>query len=137
MDERTLPPGSLDQAVSAMQDALGSANVLTDAEAMGDYGDPFAPPGEWYRPGAVLLPGSVEEVQAVLRIAGEHGTPVWTSSQGRNKGYGGGAPRVSGSFALSLRRMNRVLDVDEENCWALVEPGVRFFDLYDHLRSIG
>ena len=30
--------------------------------------------------------------------------------------------------------MNRVLEVDEENCMALVEPGVRFFDLYDHLR---
>src|SRR5690606_36688932 len=90
-----------------------------------------------YSPGAVLLPGSVEDVQAMLRIAKAHGTPVWTSSQGRNNGYGGGAPRVSGSFAMSLRRMNRVLEVDEENCVALVEPGVRFFDLYCHLRTIG
>jgi len=135
--DRTIAPGRLDAAVNAMQDVLGAEHVLTDPAAMADYGDPFAPPGDWYRPGAVLLPGSVEEVQAVLRIAGEHGTPVWTSSQGRNKGYGGGAPRVSGSFALSLRRMNRVLDVDEDSAWALVEPGVRFFDLYEHLRSIG
>src|SRR5690554_4959679 len=137
MDERTLPPGHLDAALGAMKGALGAENVLTEPPAMADHGDPFAPPGEWYRPGAVLLPGSVEDVQAVLRIANEHGTPVWTSSQGRNKGYGGGAPRVSGSFVMSLRRMNRVLEVDEDNCVALVEPGVRFFDLYDHLRSIG
>jgi 4-cresol dehydrogenase (hydroxylating) len=33
--------------------------------------------------------------------------------------------------------MNKVLEVDEENCMALVEPGVRFFDLYDHLRMQG
>ena len=122
-------------ALRAMQSAVGADNVLT--QDLEDYGDPFGPPGDWYKPGAVLLPGSVEEVQAILRIANEHRTPVWTSSQGRNKGYGGGAPRVSGSFAVSLRRMNRVLEVDEENCMALVEPGVRFFDLYDHLRAIG
>ncbi|MDR2215380.1 MAG: FAD-binding oxidoreductase [Nevskiaceae bacterium] len=137
MDHNTLPPGSLDRAIRQMRAALGAQNVLTDPAAMADYGDPFAPPGDWYRPGAVLLPESVEQVQAVLRIANEHGTPVWTSSQGRNKGYGGGAPRVSGSFALSLRRMNRVLEVNEESCWALIEPGVRFFDLYAHLRASG
>lgn len=137
MDERSLPQGSIDPAIRAMEAALGAEHVLTDPAALADHGDPFAPPGEWYRPGAVLLPGSVEEVQAVLRIAGEHGTPVWTSGQGQNKGYGGGAPRVSGSFGLSLRRMNRVLAVDEDSCWALVEPGVRFFDLYEHLRAIG
>jgi 4-cresol dehydrogenase (hydroxylating) len=133
--DRAIAPGSLDAAIAAMQAALGAEHVLT--EGLEDHGDPFAPPGEWYRPGAVLLPGSVEEVQAVVRLANEHGTPVWTTSQGRNKGYGGGAPRVSGTFALSLRRMNRVLEVDEENCMALVEPGVRFFDLYDHLRRTG
>jgi 4-cresol dehydrogenase (hydroxylating) flavoprotein subunit len=137
MDDKTLPAGSLDAAIAEMRAVLGAEHVLTDPSAMADHGDPFAPPGEWYRPGAVLLPGSVEEVQAVLRVANKHGTPVWTSSQGRNKGYGGGAPRVSGSFALSLRRMNRVLEVDEDNCFAVVEPGVRFFDLYDHLRSTG
>jgi len=125
-------------ALAEMRNALGSENVLTEPDEMADYGDPFAPPGDdWYHPGAVLLPSSVEEVQAVLAIANRHGTPVWTSSQGRNKGYGGGAPRITGSFALSLRRMNRVLQVDEENCFAVVEPGVRFFDLYDHLREIG
>src|SRR5688500_15637923 len=128
--DRAIAPGSLEAAIAAMEAALGSENVLT--EGLEDHGDPFAPPGEWYHPGAVLLPGSVEEVQAVLRLANEHGTPVWTTSQGRNKGYGGGAPRVSGSFALSLRRMNRVIEVDEESAWALVEPGVRFFDLYQH-----
>src|SRR5688500_4176041 len=132
MDAITSAAGSLDAAIRDMQAALGVENVIVDEAGMADHGDPFAPPGEWYRPGAVLMPGSVEEVQAVLRIANQHGTPVWTSSQGRNKGYGGGAPRVPGSFTMSLRRMNRVIEVDEESAWALVEPGVRFFDLYQH-----
>ena len=137
MDANTTAAGSLDVAIRDMQAALGDENVLLNDSEMHDHGDPFAPPGEWYRPGAVLMPGSVEEVQAIVRLANEHRTPVWTSSQGRNKGYGGGAPRVSGTFTVSLRRMNRVLEVDEQNCMALVEPGVRFFDLYDHLRATG
>ena len=86
MDDKTLPPGSLDAAVRAMRAAIGGENVLSDPEELADHGDPFAPPGDWYRPGAVLLPGSVEDVQAVLRIANEYGTPICTSSQGRNKG---------------------------------------------------
>lgn len=131
------PGAGVERALAAMQAALGNEHVLVEEADLADHGDPFAPPGDWYHPGAVLMPGSVEEVQAVLRIANEHGTPIWTSSQGRNKGYGGGAPRVSGTFVMSLRRMNRVIEVDEDSCWALVEPGVRFFDLYDHLRSIG
>lgn len=137
MDAHTLATGSLDAAIRDMQSAIGVQHVIVDESGKSDHNDPFSPPGEWYEPGAVLMPASVEEVQAVLRIASHHGTPVWTSSQGQNKGYGGGAPRVSGSFTMSLRRMNRVLEVDEENCMALVEPGVRFFDLYDHLRSTG
>jgi 4-cresol dehydrogenase (hydroxylating) len=83
------------------------------------------------------MPDSVEEVQAILRIANEYRIPLWTSSQGRNNGYGGAAPRVSGAVVLSLRRMNRVLEVNEESATALIEPGVRFFDLYDHLRATG
>ena len=128
MDAMTADARSFDAALKAMQSAIGADNVLTDNLA--DHGDPFAPPGEWYHPGAVLLPGSVEEVQAILRIANDLRTPVWTSSQGRNKGYGGGAPRLSGSFSLSLRRVNKVLEVDEKRCMALAEPGGRLFDLY-------
>lgn len=138
LSEPKLPELNIDAAIRDMEAALGAEHVLTGKQDMAEFRDPFALPGvEWYEPGAVLMPSSMEEVQAVLRIANEHGTPVWTSGQGRNNGYGGAAPRMSGSFVLSLRRMNRVLEVDEDSAWALVEPGVRFFDLHDHLRSMG
>ncbi|MEY4502519.1 MAG: hypothetical protein RIS52_2409, partial [Pseudomonadota bacterium] len=123
-------------ALTAFVAALGADSVIADAPGIVEFRDPFAPPsGAWYEPGAVLLPASVEEVQTILRIANEHKTPLWTNGQGRNNGYGGPAPRVSGSFVMSLRRMNKVLDVDPVSATALVEPGVRFFDLYDYLRE--
>jgi FAD/FMN-containing dehydrogenase len=49
-------------------------------------------------------------------------------------GYGGAAPRVPGSVALDLgKNMNRILEVNVEGAFALVEPGVTFFDLHEYL----
>jgi 4-cresol dehydrogenase (hydroxylating) flavoprotein subunit len=134
--EARISPSTFDAAFRAFETALGADGVIAQGSELAEFRDPFAPStGDWFEPGAVLLPSSVEDVQAVLRIANAHKTPIWTHGQGRNNGYGGPAPRVSGSFVMSLRRMNRVLEVNEESAYALVEPGVRFFDLYDHLRA--
>ena len=46
--------------------------------------------------------------------------------------YGGPAPRVAGSIVLSLQRMNRILEVNEKLAYIVVEPGVTFFDVYNH-----
>ncbi len=136
--QHTISQSAFAAALSAFEAELGADGVIAGGPDLAEFRDPFAPPaGAWFEPGAVLLPTSVEEVQAILRIANAHKTPVWTHGQGRNNGYGGPAPRVSGSFVMSLRRMNRVLEVNEGSAYALVEPGVRFFDLYDHLRSTG
>jgi 4-cresol dehydrogenase (hydroxylating) len=79
----------------------------------------------------------VEEVQAVVRIAAEERVSLWPVSRGRNYGYGGASPRVDGSVVLDLHRMDRVLQVDDETGSALVEPGVTFLALAEHLRSTG
>ena len=66
--------------------------------------------------------------------AGFRSIPI---STGRNLGYGGSAPNASGSVVLDLKRMNRVLEVNERNAYALVEPGVSYFDLYRHIQEKG
>ncbi|HSV45774.1 MAG TPA: FAD-binding protein, partial [Ramlibacter sp.] len=58
-------------------------------------------------------------------------------STGKNLGYGGAAPSLTGSVVLDLKRMNRVLEVDERQGSCLVEPGVSYFDMYRHLQSMG
>ena len=83
------------------------------------------------------MPTSVEEIQQVLRIANETGVSLWTHSQGRNNGYGGPAPRVKGSVIVSLRDMNRVLEINERLGYAVVEPGVRWSDLYEAIEARG
>ncbi len=46
-------------------------------------------------------------------------------------------PVLSGSVVLDLKRMNRILEIDERNAYALVEPGVTYFDLYRAIQDKG
>ena len=65
------------------------------------------------------------------------GVPLWPVSRGKNFAYGGAAPVLSGSVVLDLSRMNRILEVNEKFGYALVEPGVSYFDLYDYIQGRG
>jgi len=128
----------MNAAIAAFADALGPDAVLTSERDLREHRDPYSYAGwDEFTASAVVLPATVEQVQAVVRIANAHRVRLWTFSQGRNNAYGGPAPRVSGSVLVSLRRMNRVLEVNEELAYALVEPGVRFFDLHEAVRSVG
>jgi 4-cresol dehydrogenase (hydroxylating) len=84
---------------------------------------------------AAVAPNSVEQVQAIVKVANEFSLPIYPISTGRNLTYGGAAPTYSGSVVLDLKRMNRILDVSARDKTCLVEPGVSYFDLYRHLRT--
>ncbi|OMP88335.1 Vanillyl-alcohol oxidase [Diplodia seriata] len=93
---------------------------------------------DYFVASAVVAPRGVPEVQAVVRLCNEFAIPVWPFSVGRNVGYGGAAPRVPGSVGLDVgRNMDRVLEVDEKNACCLVEPGVTYAGLYEHLVEKG
>ncbi|WP_138418107.1 FAD-binding oxidoreductase [Sinomonas gamaensis] len=114
---------------------VGPENVVRPHAEEG-YIDPYplqAGRAKW--PG--VRPANTSEVQELVRLAAETGTPLWTFSCGKNLGYGGPEPRDHGMVALDLSRMNRILKVDARLGYAVVEPGVTFFDLFDHIREHG
>src|SRR6266568_3143986 len=109
-----LPPGvsesAMDRAVAAFTAALGPDAVLTSEQDLREYRDPYAYVGwDEFTASAVVMPTSVEEVRAVVRVANEFRVPLWTFGQGRNHTYGGPAPRVRGSVLVSLRRFNETI----------------------------
>ncbi|HEY1648463.1 MAG TPA: FAD-linked oxidase C-terminal domain-containing protein [Terracidiphilus sp.] len=73
-------------------------------------------------PGAVVLPRSAAEVQAVVRVCARHKIPF--VSRGAGTGLSGGALPAEGGVVISLARMNRILEVDIANRYVVVEPGV-------------
>ena len=129
---------AFDAAVKAWRLAVGPDWVFTEAADVALYRDAYSPfygePEERVASAAVA-PASLEQVQAVVRAANEHRVPLYPISTGRNLAYGGSAPVHSGSGVLDLKRMNRVVEVNERNAYALVEPGVSYFDLYNHIQN--
>lgn len=86
-------------------------------------------------PLAVVHARTVEDVQAVLRIATETDTPVVT--RGAGTGLAGGANAGDGEIALSVRAMDRILEVRPDDLLAVVEPGILNADLNAALAEHG
>src|SRR5262249_20229700 len=78
-------------------------------------------------PTAGVLPGSTEEVARVVRIAVEAGMPV--VPRGAGTGLSGGALPVPGCVLLGLSRMKKILEVDLDDGWIRVQPGVINLDV--------
>ena len=127
-------PSELSAALKAFASAIGAENVFTSEQDKIDYSDHYSPDESRHMPGAALAPSSVEQVQAIVRIANQYKVPLWPISRGKNFGYGGAAPVLKGSVVLDLSRMKKI-ELDEENGTVLLEPGVGFFDLYDYLQA--
>jgi 4-cresol dehydrogenase (hydroxylating) len=133
-----IDPKAFSAAVRELEGVVGQQWVFTSEEDLYLYRDAYSPfwgEAEERLASAAVSPESVEQVQAILRIANAHKIPIYPISTGRNLGYGGAAPVYSGSVVLDLKRMNRILEVNERNATCLVEPGVSYFDLYRHIRA--
>ncbi|MGK0721759.1 FAD-binding oxidoreductase [Leucobacter sp. W1478] len=138
-----LPAVSATTDTEAVQAAFEEIAALIGADRImlgdgGEYRDPYQPQ-QWeaFTAAAVVQPDNAEEVQQIVRIAAAHGIPIWAQGQGRNNGYGGAAPRVSGGITINFRRMNRVLHLDEKLGYALIEPGVSFLEMYEAIEAAG
>jgi 4-cresol dehydrogenase (hydroxylating) len=121
--------------LTAAATLLGAENVSFGTDVEG-YLDAYAlGDARKFLPAGAVRPAEVPEVQALVRLANEYGVALWPIGRGKNLGYGGPAPRLPGSVVIDLGRMNRVVRVDDETAYAIVEPGVSFFDLYEELQT--
>ena len=137
-----LPPGvserDFSRALGQFAQTVGNEWVFSSDEDMNLYRDAYSPfwsEAEDRVPSAAVAPESVEQVQAIVRIANAYEIPLWTISTGRNLGYGGSSPVLSGSVVVDLKRMNRILEVNDKIHYAVVEPGVSYFDLYRYIQE--
>lgn len=139
-----VPPGlterEFSRVLSEFADVVGNEWVFSSDEDMDLYRDAYSPfwnEEEDRVPAAAVAPDGVKQVQEIVRIANAYQIPLWTIATGRNLGYGGSSPVYSGSVVVDLKRMNRILEVDDKIHYAVVEPGVSYFDLYRHIQERG
>ncbi len=136
-----LPDGidvlTFDAACEELRAVVGPEWLIRDNEQhLGSYRDPYSPNAiDTNAPSAAVAPKDVGEVQGVLAVARKYKIPLWTISTGRNFGYGGPAPRKAGCVVLDLKRLNRIVEVNEKHAYAVVEPGVSYHELHQYLQQ--
>jgi (+)-pinoresinol hydroxylase len=139
-----LPPNTSEakfaSVLAEFRAAVGDAWVFSSKEDVALYRDSYSI--YWGEPeervaSAAVAPANVEQVQQIVRIANKYRIPLYPISTGRNLTYGGSAPTLSGSVVVDLKRMNRILEVNEDRHFAVVEPGVSYFDLYNYIKERG
>ena len=87
------------------------------------------------RPLAVVLPETTEEVAKVVLACREF--DIHFVPRGAGTGLSGGAHATAGSVLIECSRMTRVLTVDAEDCFAIVQPGVVNAELSSEIRHLG
>jgi glycolate oxidase len=107
--------------IAALESAVGKANLLVADEEKTDYGSDETEDYH-FMPGLVVKPGSASEISAVMQLANEYKIPV--TPRGAGTGLSGGALPVFGGIVLSTERLNKIIEIDERNLQATVEPGV-------------
>ncbi len=88
-----------------------------------------------FMPQAVVWPGTVEEVSALMKLCHEERIPV--TVRGGGSGLAGGALPVAGGLVLSMKRFDRILNIDDRNFQVVVEPGVVTETLQNTLQERG
>ncbi|WCK55112.1 FAD-linked oxidase C-terminal domain-containing protein [Aneurinibacillus sp. Ricciae_BoGa-3] len=86
-------------------------------------------------PDAVVLPSSVEEVAAVLKVANEYKIPI--TSRGSGSNLCGGTVPVDGGIVLVTTRLNQLKEIDQENLTATFGPGLITADLHKAVEAQG
>src|SRR5512136_3415684 len=119
-------PASVTELAARMSAVVGERNCFSAGPDLLTYECDGLTHGRT-RPDVVVLPGSSAEVVEVVKLARAAGRPI--VPRGSGTGLSGGARPVPGCVVMSLTRMKRILQVDLENGWARVEPGVINLDV--------
>ena len=118
-----------------MAEVVGAGHLHTDAAMLARFAMSTA--SRPVLPLAVARPGTTGEVAALARLAVQHRIAIYPVSTGRNWGYGDACAVGAGQILLDLSRMNRIVKVDRELGYAVIEPGVTQQQLSDYLRDAG
>ena len=100
---------------------LGKENVCIEKEELEDYSHDETEDLKFY-PEVVVKPINSKEISKLVKLCNKNNIPI--TPRGAGTGLSGGALPVKGGILLSVERMNKIIEIDERNLQATVEPGV-------------
>lgn len=131
MTRPSSPVERMEAALRSWRKVLGNDYVLTDPAALRPYTCNVS--GLHRQIPAVLRPSNTESVRTIVEIANQFLVPLHPFGAGGNWGLGSKLPVQNDTILLDLSRMSRIVEVNAELGYAVVEPGVTQGHLYDYL----
>jgi glycolate oxidase len=119
----------------ALTEIVGAEHVFVGTAISDDYAHDEALTVTAQLPLAVVLPSDTAQVAAVLRLANDLGVPV--TARGSGTGLSGACTPSADGIVVSFERMHAILEIDEENHVAVVQPGVTLAELDEALAPRG
>ncbi len=116
-----------------MREVVGAGYVRTDPASLEPYAADAL--GQGHPPDLVVIPANTSEVAAIARLCNAERVPLVV--RGAGTGYTGGAVPTHGGVVISMERFTRILEIDQTNLLAVVEPNVITADLQRAVEKIG
>ncbi len=119
--EAPLKSASTEELMEGLRKIVGKDYVIVDEENRIEYGHDKTEDYQ-FTPDVVVKPGTTQEVSELLKLCNGHRLPV--TPRGAGTGLSGGALPTRKGVVISMERFNKILNIDELNLQAMVEPGV-------------
>lgn len=131
MECPTLPP--VEVVASTLKSIVGDQFVEFSSERRTYHSNAMLP--TWQECQVIVHPSSAHEVAEIVKFANQNGLKIWAFSTGKNWGYGTTQALHHGAIVMVLDRMNRIIEVNEDLAYAVIEPGVTQVQLNNHLKE--
>jgi glycolate oxidase len=109
------------EILQKLSEIVGEPYIFTDEETRNHYGHDETE-DYVFPPSVVLKPANAHEISAILKVANDYKIP--TTPIGARTGLSGGALSVYQGIGLSMERLDKILEIDEQNLQVTVEPAV-------------
>jgi glycolate oxidase len=122
---RVTTNASKPEVLAKLRTVVGDEHIIEDPEKVEPYGADAVK--EKFPPEAVIFPESALQVAAILRLANEYRFPV--TARGGGVGYTGGAVPIDGGVVIGTDRMNKIVEINADDLYAVCQPGIRTIEL--------
>ena len=117
-----------------LENIVGKDSISSEAEQLEKYGQDETEDLIYYAE-VVIKPQTVEQIADVVKICNTNKIPITT--RGAGTGLSGGALPIKGGVLLSMEKFNKILEIDERNLQAIVEPGVINYVFQEEVKKVG
>jgi glycolate oxidase len=121
------------KVLKKLRDIAGRENILLDIEDRICYS--YDATNKKFLPDLVIFPENSEAVSNILKIANEERIPI--IPRGAGSGFTGGSLPINGGIVLCMTKMRKIIEIDDNNLIAILEPGVITETLQKEVENLG